>query len=111
MKFNENGPRKVYNIDVDGTLTDNKSYHDEEPEPREEVVNVVRKLYEAGNIIIIHTARRWEHAHLLVSWLFKHCVPFHGIYCAKGGSDCYVDDKSVSPDKFVYDYLTDTPSD
>lgn len=100
-KFIDNNPnRKVYNIDVDGTLTNNASYHDEEPEPNWSMVDKVRKTYEDGNVIIIHTARRWEHAHLLVAWLIKHMIPFHGIYMGKGGSDCYVDDKSVDPYTF-----------
>ena len=112
-KFNDDNPnRRVYHIDVDGTLTNNASYHDEEPEPNSMMVKTVTGIYEAGNIIIIHTARRWEFAHLLVAWLIKHKVPFHGIMMGKGGSDCYVDDKSIKPEDFVkfnYDADEDIP--
>lgn len=49
-----------------------------------------------NKIIIIWTARWWEHAPDLVSWLIKHRVPYHGIMMGKGGSDCMVDDKAVN---------------
>jgi hypothetical protein len=49
----------------------------------------------SGHIIIVWTARLWENAPDMVSWLIKHRVPFHGVMMGKGGSDQYLDDKAV----------------
>lgn len=95
----ENPNKKVYNIDFDGTLT-NGVYVDF-PKPNIDIILKVQKLYVKGHIIIIWTARQWNMASKLVSWLTKYEVPFHGIYMAKGGSDVYVDDKSILLDKFL----------
>ena len=99
MEFNENPNKKVYSIDVDGTLTNGEPFWKQEPTPNFDVVTGVRELYKAGNIIIIHTARQWECALETVSWLIKHGVPYHGIFMNKGGSDVYVDDKSFLMEK------------
>ena len=96
--YTENPDRKVFNIDFDGTLTTGEYTND--PNPAPEVVKKVRALYMAGHLIIIWTARWWDNAPDLVSWLIKHRVPFHGVYMGKGGSDCYVDDKALNVREF-----------
>lgn len=101
MKFHNNPNRKVYNIDVDGTLTNGELFWDEEPTPNTQMIDKVRELYQSGNIIIIWTARQWECAPETVGWLIKNRVPFHGVYMAKGGSDVYVDDKNVNIDEII----------
>ncbi len=98
MKFETNNNRRVINWDLDGTLTTGEPFWKEEPKPNAENIGRIRELYRSGNIIIIHTARQWELAPETVAWLIKHKVPFHGIFMAKGGSDCYVDDKSFKPE-------------
>ena len=98
MKFETNNNRRVINWDLDGTLTTGEPFWKEEPKPDAANIEKVRDLYRRGNIIIIHTARQWELAPETVAWLIKHRVPFHGIFMAKGGSDCYVDDKSCKPE-------------
>jgi uncharacterized HAD superfamily protein len=93
MEFNENGNRKVINVDVDGVLTNGEKFWDVDPSPNTKAISHVRELYKQGNIIIIHTARMWECAPDTIAWLTKHHVPFHCIYMAKGGADIYIDDK------------------
>jgi hypothetical protein len=94
MIYQENKNRRVFNIDYDGTLTTGEYTVD--PGPNQAVIDRVRDLYCSGHIIIIWTARWWENAPDMVSWLIKHRVPFHGVMMGKGGSDAYVDDKAVS---------------
>jgi len=91
--YTENKNRKVFNVDFDGTLTTGEYIAD--PGHAQPVIDRVRKLYMAGHIIIIWTARWWEDAPDMVSWLIRHRVPFHGVMMGKGGSDAYIDDKSV----------------
>jgi len=103
MQFNENGKKKVYSIDLDGTLTNGEPFWEREPTPNEKAINALRELYKSGNIIIIWTARQWEYAPETVGWLYKNRVPFHGIYMGKGGSDFYVDDKNILLSSFISD--------
>ncbi len=97
-QYKENPNRKVFNIDFDGTLTNGQYIND--PIPELSIIDRVKDLYINGHIIIIWTARFWNQAPFLVSWLTKYSIPFHGIIMAKGGSDFYLDDKMISMDKF-----------
>lgn len=92
--YKENPDRKVFNVDFDGTLTTGE--YTQDPGPKADVIAKVRDLYMNGHLIIIWTARWWENAPFLVSWLIKHGVPFHGVMMGKGGSDIYVDDKALN---------------
>lgn len=93
MQFDEKGARRLYAIDLDGVLTNGEPFWEVEPTPNVEAIAAVREIYKGGNIVIVWTARQWTHAQETVAWLFKHSVPFHGLYMAKGGADFYVDDK------------------
>jgi len=96
MEFKEGKKRLVYNVDLDGILTNGENFTETEPTPNAENIKKTRDLYEKGNIIIIHTARLWEHAPETVAWLTKFGVPYHGIRMDKGGADFYIDDKSFN---------------
>lgn len=95
MKFDDKGKRKVYNCDLDGVLALGGPFWERDPEPNHEMIEHIIRLYQAGNVIIIWTARQWKHAPETVGWLIKHGIPFHGIYMGKGGADVYIDDKAV----------------
>jgi trehalose-6-phosphatase len=95
MEFNESSKRRVYSIDLDGTLTNGEPFWEVEPTPKQENIDKLRNLYKSGNIIIIWSARQWECAPDTVAWLIKNRIPFHGIYLGKGGSDYYIDDKNL----------------
>ncbi len=102
MKYTENKNRQVINVDFDHTLTDDiPGEYTEDPPAKVEMVTAIRTRYMAGNIIIIWSARWWDNAPFLVSWLIKHGVPFHGVMMGKGGSDCYVDDKAMPIKEFL----------
>ena len=97
--YKDTDKRIVYNIDFDGTLTDGSSYI--KLVPNLEVIAKVRDLYYSGNIIIIWSARLWEHAQHIAGWCIIHGIPFHGLMLGKGGTDVYVDDKLISIETFV----------
>jgi uncharacterized HAD superfamily protein len=102
-KFEESGKRLVYCVDVDGTLTNGEPFWEGEPTPNEDVIQKVIEKYQQGNIIIIWTARQWEHAPETIGWLAKHGIPFHGIQMSKGGADAYIDDKAIMLEDFLND--------
>ena|SRR3990167_2451830 len=99
MEFNEHGSRKVYNIDLDGTLTNGELFWLTRPTVNEEMRQYIVDLYKSGCTIIIWTARQWTTAPATVGWLIENEIPFHGLYMAKGGSDCYIDDKALRPEE------------
>ena len=95
MEFNENGNRKVINVDIDDTLTNGEKFWEAEPTPNNGTIQLVQELYMNGHIIIIHTAREWGCATATAAWLTKNGVPYHGIKMEKGGADFYVDNKNI----------------
>ena len=99
MKYVDNKDSKVYNIDFDGTLTDGSSY--ENLVPNKAMIKKVRELYFAGHIIIIWSARQWSNANVVAGWCIYHNIPYHGLMLGKGGTDYYIDDKSVSINDFL----------
>lgn len=100
MNYKDNKSRRVYGIDVDGTLTfptDGYAL----TKPNIDMIKAVRDLYFQGHIIIIWTARCWDDAPELISFLEKNSIPYHGIKMGKGGCDIYVDDKMMSIPDFI----------
>lgn len=98
-EYKDNSNRKVYNIDFDGTITDGSSYS--KLVPNRMMIRKVRELYFLGHIIIIWSSRLWEDAQAVVAFCINHGIPFHGLMLGKGGSDFYVDDKSVDDKTFL----------
>jgi len=102
MKFDPNGKHEVYNIDLDGTLTNGEPFWEGVPVTANAVmVEALKRIYAAGNIIIIWTARQWEYAPETVGWLIAHRIPFHGLMMSKGGATYYVDDKMMLFSDFI----------
>lgn len=87
----------VIAIDLDNTLTNGEPVWDGIiPTPHKEHIELIRKLFKKGYIIIIHTARQWEDASETVGWLIANRIPFQGIMMGKMGADYYVDDRNCS---------------
>jgi hydroxymethylpyrimidine pyrophosphatase-like HAD family hydrolase len=106
------GEGPVVCVDFDKTLTDPDQ--DEwrpafEQEPRPEVIEAVQEAYKSGKKIIIWTARQWNEAPEVAGWLTAHEVPHHGVQCGKGGAEKYVDDKAISPEKFIREQSDEEP--
>lgn len=96
MKYEKSKDRKVYNFDLDGTLTFNEPWWDIEPKVNEVMKKHLINIFQNGHIIIIWTARNWDVAPETVGWLVKNRIPFHGIMMGKGGADYYIDDKATN---------------
>jgi len=105
MTYHENPSKKVFCIDFDHTLTaDAKGTYSEYPDPNWNMIKAINRIYRQGNIIIIWTARQWDTAHFLISWLIKYSVHFHGVMMGKGGADFYIEDKAIRPEEFLKDF-------
>lgn len=91
-------------VDFDRTLTapDEDEWGEAHTrQPNRPVVEAVREAYFDGTHVVVWTARQWWEAPQVVGFLHAYEVPFHGLKCAKGGADSYVDDKTTSPEEFA----------
>lgn len=90
-------------VDFDKTLTTGEGTpyweDDWEDVADGDMIEWVNDRYKEGNHIVIWTARPWNVAHQVASFLEKHEVRYHGIRCNKGGADLYVDDKTKRPEE------------
>jgi len=99
----------IYAFDLDGTIcTTTKDGNYEEAVPYKLMVEVINKLYNEGNRIIIYTARgRYsgtDRSDLTKKQLIEWQVPYHELH-SKPGADIYIDDLAVHPDQFLEDFL------
>lgn len=85
---------KVIAIDVDGTLTKETSWTEEDclnAEPRQDVIDKLNELSKT-NFIVIYTARREHLYHASMSWIRKHNVQYHATnFGTKMPADVYFD--------------------
>lgn len=96
----KNPANKLICVDMDNTLCRGEYWHtgdEKEPEPIQEMIEIVEKLYKAGAHIIIWTARTPDAFYATMKWLIKHEVRFHGISMQrKCGADLYIDDRALN---------------
>ena len=88
---------KIYAIDCDGTLCEERQTFERcLAEPKQNVIDIVNELYDAGNTIIIYTARGWQEYKMTERWLQIHGVKYHTIVCGKLVYDVILDDRAVN---------------
>lgn len=107
---------KIYVIDVDGTICEappEKNYSECKPIP--EMILKINELYDAGNTIILHTARgqlstngnkfliETEVRETLIDWLDRYGVKYTELVMCKPYGDHYVDDKAMTIESFLYE--------
>lgn len=118
--------RPTFCFDVDGTICaikeDTQSYYD--VEPFLDIIERINYLYQ-DNHIILHTARGMK-THggdlasinrfvkpILEEWLRKHGVKYHELVMGKpwGHDVRYIDDRSMTPDVFMFCESANLPYD
>jgi hypothetical protein len=96
-KILENPRDMLIAVDLDDTLCEGQFWGEEEPKPKQEMINKVWEWYKKGAHIIIYTGRQPMYLPLTQAWLVKHEVPFHGICMQiKPGADIYIDDRALN---------------
>ena len=117
MKFNT--PKKTYCFDVDGVICEHHaitqrsdgsiSYHS--AYPLKENIARINALYDAGNIIILYTARGQKSGEdvsdLTENQLAEWGVKYHMIHYDKPAADVYVDDRAINVKDWENENLTD----
>lgn len=94
--------RKLYGIDLDGTLCKEVCWTAEDcllATPNIELIKKVNRLFES-DFVIIYTARARNLTEVSMDWLERHGVKYHAYQCRdrKIPLDVYVDADAVHPD-------------
>jgi 2-polyprenyl-3-methyl-5-hydroxy-6-metoxy-1,4-benzoquinol methylase len=90
----------IYCFDIDGTLCTNTEGDYERAEPDHSNIDRVNSLYQAGDRILLYTARGattgidWRS--LTEKQLNQWGVKYHALYMGKPTADVYVDDKAIN---------------
>ncbi len=103
-------------MDLDNTISINKTGNYSEAMPIVEVIEKMRKYKEQGFEIVIFSSRNMRTYEgnvgkinantlpVIIEWLDKHNVPYDEIYVGKvwcGNEGFYVDDRAIRPREFT----------
>ena len=96
-------------IDMDGTICDTKkpgeSY--ENVQPKENAIEILKKLKEEGHYIIIYSSRHMvtcnnnlgqitaKQSHIFYDWFKKYGIEYDELWFGKPLADIYIDDKAL----------------
>ena len=101
-----------YVFDIDGTICTNTNGDYESAMPHLERIKKINELYDAGNTIILQTARgmgRSNNSAAAAYQMFEGFtrqqlegwgVKYHSLFLGKPAGDVYVDDKGMRDDQF-----------
>ena len=102
----------TYVFDIDGTICTATDGKYETAQPLEDRIEVINKLYDAGNTIIFQTARGMGRSgnnagyanrafyELTRQQLIDWGVKFHDLFLGKPAGDFYIDDKGIKDENF-----------
>jgi histidinol phosphatase-like enzyme len=97
--------KKVFVIDIDGTICTQDGANYDRAEPIQNIIDVANQLYSDGHEIIYFTARGsttgidWHD--VTESQLKSWGVKYHKLILGKPYADYYIDDKASTPEQFL----------
>lgn len=84
-------------VDLDGTIcTEERQFSRCLATPKEGAIEAINSLYDAGNIIIIYSARTWVEYEMTVDWLNRNGVRYHQLFMGKPIGDVWIDDRAIT---------------
>lgn len=84
-------------IDLDGTICrEMRQFSRCLAEPMPGAIETINALYDAGNTIIIYSARTWVEYEMTVDWLKRHGVRYHQLFMGKPVGDVWIDDRAIT---------------
>ena len=82
---------------MDGTIcTEMRQFSRCLAEPKAKAVETINELYDAGNTIIIYSARTWVEYEMTVDWLKRYGVKYHQLIMGKPIGDVWIDDRAIT---------------
>lgn len=83
-------------IDLDGTIcTEEKTFSRSMATLKSGASDVIRELKEAGNAIIIYSARSWQEYEMTVLWLKSNNIVYDQLVLGKPIGDYWIDDRAI----------------
>lgn len=112
--------KKTIVMDIDDTISFSDDYNDvaayARARPNRPLIRIMQKMAQDGYKFVLFTSRGWisckeslREAELkyrvqIELWLQQHNVPYERLLFGKPFGIFYVDDKAMTPDKFVNDF-------
>ncbi len=95
----------IYCFDIDGTICNDTKGKYPQATPHLEVILKLNELYDAGNTIIVYTARGTTSGidwHDLTEKQLKDWnIKYHKLIMGKPGADVYIDDKCIPTSEWL----------
>ena len=85
-------------IDLDHTLCVSEPGAYERAQPADGAADSIRRLRSAGWIVVIYTARHFNHWRTTVDWLARHGFVYDQIVFGKPPARFYIDDRAIPDD-------------
>jgi hydroxymethylpyrimidine pyrophosphatase-like HAD family hydrolase len=70
----------------------------------QEMVDIINKLYDDGNEVIIQTGRHWNHLAVTKKQLREKGLKYHTLVMGNMPVDYYINDKGIKPEDFKDEY-------
>lgn len=93
----------VYGVDLDGTLTLDTAWTEEDcltVRPNTENIEKLNKLY-GKHFIVLHTARRWELCPNTMEWVHRNGIKYHAVRFDKMPCDAVIDSDAITDFNFL----------
>lgn len=83
-------------VDLDGVICSEERVFDRPlAEPIEGAREALQALREAGNTIVIYTARGWAEYRVTKAWLDQHQMAYDAIHMGKPIAHVWIDDRAI----------------
>lgn len=83
-------------IDLDGTIcTEEKTFSRSLAKPIKGAIECINKLYDAGNTIIVYSARNWQEYEMTEHWLKLNGIKYNQLVMGKPNGDVWIDDRAI----------------
>ncbi|RMF85890.1 MAG: hypothetical protein D6744_00595 [Planctomycetota bacterium] len=87
---------KTIMVDLDGVICSEERVFDRPlAEPLPGARDALQKLRDAGNTIIVYTARGWAEYNVTKRWLDDHGMPYDAIHMGKPIAHLWIDDRAI----------------
>jgi len=97
---------KVVFVDLAGTLcTEEKTFERPLARPLAGAKEALNRIFDAGNTVVIWTARGWEQYRMTEDWLRRHGFKYHQILMGKPIATVFIDDRGRRFEGWDKDYL------
>ena len=87
---------KTIMVDLDGVIcSEERTFERPLAKPIEGAKEALQALHEAGNTIVVYTARGWAEYRVAKQWLDDHGMAYDALHMGKPIGDVWIDDRAI----------------